>query len=683
MSLENEEKHQDDSENPNSSKEHEESKDLSTPTSEEAKVETEEKEDNSNILEHEESKDLSTPTSEEAKVETEEKEETPKSSDTPETEVEPVAKEQEENYENFSKEDFVHLLEDLENSDKDWNKITETLNKVKPLFDGIVKEEKEKALEKFLANGGEKDGFEYRQDETTESFYQKYKHIRKLKSKYKAKAEEERHKNLEKKNTLLEKLRNLTDAEEDQSSLEALKELQEEWRSIGPVPSSQNRDLWARYNALVELFYNRRSIHFELKELDRKKNLSKKIELCEKAEGLLKYENIKQATKELNELHEEWKHTGPVPKEDKDVIWHRFKAASDAVYDIRREHFKKLKEEREENLKKKEELCEKVEVFAAFDSDRITEWNQNTKEIIALQKEWEGIKYIPKDKIKEVSKSFWGNFKTFFNNKNEFFKKIDKEREENLKKKEELCEKAEAVINSDKKPKEIAESLKQLQRDWKNIGPAPNKFKQEVYERFKKICDNFFESRRQQYADEEKTYQDNLEKKQSIIQKIDNQTEEQLIDLEQTKTMVSAEIEAWSQIGFVPKKDKAKVEKQFQKAVESLVERMPNLDKEKKDELQLYFESALLKSNPAALKKLESRENTIRGKIRELEDELSTLRNNIEFFAKSKSASNLKESFEQKISVAQTSLNKLKMQLRSIRDLKNKDRKKKENKEKD
>src|SRR5690606_34073428 len=109
----------------------------------------------------------------------------------------------------------------------------------------------------------------------------------------------------------------------------ALKEIQNEWRSIGPVPSQYVRSLWANYSALIDRFYDKRSIYFELKELDRKKNLEAKLEICEKAERLDQVENIKEAIKELNQLHEEFKHIGPVPKDEQEEVWRRFKAASD------------------------------------------------------------------------------------------------------------------------------------------------------------------------------------------------------------------------------------------------------------------------------------------------------------------------------------------------------------------
>src|SRR5690606_15308688 len=162
--------------------------------------------------------------------------------------------------------------------------------------------------------------------------------------------EDRKTENLRIKQELLEKLRELVDAQDMNNQFEQFKELQKEWKAIGPVPGPQAKALWANYHALVDRFYDNQSIYFELKELDRRRNLEAKLELCERAEKLADVEIIKDAIRELNELHHEFKHIGPVPAEEKETVWQRFKAASDAVYAKRDNYLQNLQKELQVNL---------------------------------------------------------------------------------------------------------------------------------------------------------------------------------------------------------------------------------------------------------------------------------------------------------------------------------------------
>src|SRR5690606_22295054 len=208
---------------------------------------------------------------------------------------------------------------------------------------------------------------------------------------------------------------------------------------------------------------------------DRKKNLEAKLELCSRAERLAEVEIIKDAIRELNELHQEFKHIGPVPAEEKEPIWQRFKAASDAVYARRDAYLQTLQHELQQNLELKIKHAEEAQAYASFQSDRIKEWNEKTKEILELQKKWEGVGGLPRAKAKDVNKKFWSAFKSFFNNKNAFFKKLDEEREQNLQMKNDLVRQALELRDSQDWDK-TANDLKSLQQKWKDVGPVPEKF---------------------------------------------------------------------------------------------------------------------------------------------------------------------------------------------------------------
>ncbi|WKN31516.1 DUF349 domain-containing protein [Porifericola rhodea] len=566
-------------------------------------------------------------------------------------------------YSHYSREDLVKAIEQ-EVKNEDVRKSNAHAQEMKHVFDEQENELREQAFNKYMEEGGEKDGFEYKSDELNERFYQAYRTIRERKSSYYEKLGQDRNKNYETKQEILNRLREFVDSEETQVSFNKLKELQNEWRSIGPVPPQHNKTLWANYNALINRFYDNRSIYFELKELDRKKNLEAKQALCEKAESLVEDPDIKKVLRELDELHEEYKHIGPVPKDDQEPLWQRFKAASDQIHERRKAYVDQFKEELNKNLEKKQQLSDEVKQFAGFQSDSIREWNQKTKEIQDLQKRWDAVGPMPREKAKEVNKKFWSNFKQFFSHKGDFFKKLDAQREDNLEKKEKLVEQAEGLKDSTDWQK-TANDLKRLQREWKDIGPVPEKVRNEVYQRFKAACDAFFERKRENNKELESSYEKNLEAKETICEKIEALAKEGSSDIDQLQDLS----EEFAEIGFVPRNAIKKINQRFEKAVESFMKEAKELDSEQKDELKLELEVTTIKGTPRAERKLDHKQSSLRKKIGKLEEDISLWKNNIGFFAHSKQADKLKKEYEQKIEDASAELEHLKSQLDIIENL--------------
>lgn len=566
-------------------------------------------------------------------------------------------------YSHFSKKQLTEAAEALL-KETEIKSTDRQLNEIKTHFDEIEREEYNTAFDKFVADGGEKDGFAYKTDNLSERFHAAYKKLKERKAKHFADLEAEKESNLQAKQTLLEKLRNLVDNEETNQSISQLKALQTEWKAIGPAPRKFAKSLWASYNALVYRFYDNISIYYELKELDRKKNLEAKIHLCERAEGLSDHENIKEAIKELDALHEEYKHIGPVPKEEQEPLWDRFKAASDVIHSRRREYVDQLKEDLQKNLESKLVLSEKVQSFSDFDSDSIKVWNEKTKEIRELQGQWEAIGGIPRDQAKEVNKTFWASFKKFFTNKSNFFKKLDSLREENLKKKEELVAKA-AALKESTDWKRTASELKQLQQDWKEIGPVPEKQRESIYKKFKAACDEFFNNRRASFRDEEKDYEQNLKAKEAICEKIEQMAAKNSNDID---TLVELNNE-YQEAGFVPKKSIKSIQKKYEQAVDKFLANAEDLDEREKQEIKINLKFSKLKNSPNAQRKLGNQEMIIRKQISKLEDDLSVWKNNLNFFADSKKADKLKEEFGKKIEKADEEVKKLKQQLRVLRDM--------------
>jgi hypothetical protein len=564
-------------------------------------------------------------------------------------------------YSNFTKQQFAELIKELSRDDN-FKKVDNIIREIKPLYDDIREKERAEALLRFIAGGGVESDFEFKGDEFDVIFDANLKLIKDRRAQYFKQQEEDKGENLRKKEELLEKLRVLSDSQDTSDQFERFKELQKEWKTIGPVPGAQAKTLWANYHALTDRFYDNQSIYFELKELDRRKNLEAKLELCARAEKLASVELIKDAIQELNELHHEFKHLGPVPKEDKEAVWHRFKAASDAVYARRDAYLQNLQQELQDNLGNKASLSDEVQEFVNFQSDRIKEWNQKTKEILELQKRWELIGGLPRAKAKDVNKKFWSAFKTFFNNKNAFFKKLDEEREQNLQLKNDLVKKAVELKESNDWER-TSNELKTLQQKWKDVGPVPEKFREKVFKEFKDACDHFFEQRRTQHDKMEQEQTENLRLKEEICTELESHAAGRTGSSDILRELQ----ERFSSIGFVPRKDINAIRTRYHEAVERFINSIPGLTDDEKGKITLENQLNDLRNDPMADRKLFQKEQIIRKKISKVENDIALWRNNLEFFGRSKNAEKVKDEFNDKIKEASDHLKQLKEQLKLLK----------------
>lgn len=562
----------------------------------------------------------------------------------------------------LDKSQLLEVLKDKVKGETAVMKIDRVVNEIKAAFDEFTSKEREDAFEKFKAEGGVEDDFDFRPSEEEREFNQYYFEFRKQVSTLRKEAERQKEKNLETKTDILNRLRELVDGEETTLSMNAIKAIQEEWKAIGPVPSSQNRSLWASYNALMDRFYDNRSIYFELKELDRKKNLESKLELCEKAEALKTVPDLKEAIKSLNELHEEFKHIGPVPRDEQEALWQRFKSASDAVYDRRKEFYDSQKEVFKKNQTEKEALIEKLNAFKDFKADRIKDWNTKTKEILEIQKAWEKIGQVPRESGREINKVFWSGFKQFFHQKNLFFKELDEIRASNQSKAEELIKKAEELKDSTDW-QSTANDLIKLQQEWKKLGPTPEKSRDALYKRFKNACDEFFENRRSSNKQANSEYEANYKAKQEVCQEIiaaaagEEPGEQELTDL----------VGKFNEIGFVPRKNMKEIQAQFKAAVDTYLEKL-NPDNFDREDFLFRLNLNRIQSDPNAVKTFNKKEHGIRKQISDLENNITLWKTNLEFFAASKTADKLKDQFDVKIQKAEEEIEKLKKRLSILRE---------------
>lgn len=566
----------------------------------------------------------------------------------------------EQDFSQYTKEQFVEASAKLFD-ENNFKKVDELLRLMKVEVDRINKEEREQALQKFLAEGGEQDAFEFKSDALIDKFYANYKALKDRKAKYYNELEKRRQKNYDDKNAILQQIKALVEGgDTGKGSLDKLKELQQKWKEIGPVPPQQADALYSTYDALLDRFYSQKSIEIELIELDRRKNLAAKQEICERAEALAAVDNINAAISAFNKLKEEYKSVGPVPKDQQEAIWQRFKAAADAIYERKRKASEEMRRILEENMKAKQALCVKIEPFAEFNSDRITEWNAKTKEIMALQAEWEKIGPAPKEVAKDINKQFWSNFKQFFAAKGRFFDQLEKTRQENLSQKIELCRQAEALKDSNEWDS-VTATLKKLQDQWKKIGSVPESQREAIYQRFKAACDYFFERKRNKSQAQEKEFDTNLAKKRAICEQIEALAAAKETDLAKLEELHKS----FLAIGFVPRNQLEKIADRLDNAITSFLKNL-DMPEEEREKIKFQLQLQSLQGNPDAGRIIAKQEQALRKKIAAMENDISLWKNNLDFFANSKTADKLRRDFQVKIDAAENQLDKLRSQLRAL-----------------
>ncbi len=579
-----------------------------------------------------------------------------------------------EDFTNYSKKDFVdladRLLESMNSrtlSVADVKNIDNALKVVRSAFEDIQQAEKSEALKAYVAENGSDEGFEFRNDNYAIRFEGINIQIREKRQAFFQKLEREKEDYFEVKTRLLQRLREIVEIEEkgeSKNNWESFKALQTEWKNAGNINSPHNGSLWSAYNALVDRYFDIRSIQNELKELDRKKNIEAKEAVVVKIEEIatsLQEMPINNVTlKKANELLQEYKHIGPGPREEQDALWERLKKAFDVIYDKKRELQSESAALSEEILKAKQQLLNQLLEYLKFNSDSINEWNAKTKEVQALQDQWNAIKGgMPREKGKEVSKSFWSSLKQFFKNKSEFFAKLEAKREANFVAKSELVKQAREILEKGDYSAPNTNRIIELQKKWKTIGHVPEKYKDSLFEEFKGICDTYFNNKREESKSQDSEYDKNLEAKTAICVEIEKLVEAGDTDLSKLPEFKKS----FNAIGFVPRKDMKSIQDRFIKAINSYVKAASGLDKTEKDKLMLQNEAEVVLKAGGNLGKAE---NDIRRKIKALEDEITLTKNNLEFFGFSKNADKLKAEYQKKIDKAEAELKDLNAKLKLI-----------------
>ena len=568
-------------------------------------------------------------------------------------------------YDAMSREELVNTIEELVQNDN-VRHIRRHIGLVKLAYRKHLRDENMTSYEQQLGVETDGEGKEKSaEDPLTERFDAAFTEYKKKKAAFDKALEQQMQDNLKAKEDILEELRQLIESDEElKKTYDQFHALQERWREVGPVPRGAKNTLWNNYHFLVEKFFDKVNINKELKDLDLKKNLEIKTELCEKAEELLLEPSVAKSFQQLQKFHEAWKETGPVPKDKKDELWDRFKATTDKLNKRRQEHYENLREEQNKNYAAKLVLCEKAEELINKLPETPRQWQERTDQINELFKVWKTIGFTPKKVNNEVWNRFRGALDTFFNSKKEFFKKYKDQQKENYNQKLNLCLQAEALQDSEDW-KNTTEALINLQKEWKNIGPVPSKFSDKIWKRFRKACDHFFNRKSEYFANIGQKQEENLQKKLDLIEKIKNF--EYSDDNKENLNILKDFQRQWMEIGHVPIKQKDKVQMEFRKAIDNQFERL-NINKKAKNTLSFRNKIENIKQAPNADTIIQKERNMVANKIKTLESDIQVLENNIGFFASSKKAELLKAEFEEKIEKARNEIAVLREKMKILRE---------------
>lgn len=546
------------------------------------------------------------------------------------------------------------------------------IESLKNLYYKNLKMEHERLKIEINEKAGDDVEVEMPKDPTEDYLKELMADYKRKKAEYAQKIEEGKYTNLKLKEDIIEKIKGLANSEESlNKTFNEFKSLQQEWMSIGPVPNTEANNLWKSYQLQIERFYDLVKINKELRDLDFKRNLEQKVELCEKAEELLLSTDIVAAYKQLQEYHDLWKELGPVPSDKREEVWDRFSMTSKKIRQAYQDYFEKIKEERNINYEQKLILCQKAEAVLTENSPQNgKEWTEISEQVLELQKIWKTIGMVPSSVNSEVYERFRIACNKFFDAKKEFFGVINDELATNLQKKTELCATAE-MIKDDTEWKKTTEIFLDLQKKWKEIGAVPKKNSDQVWKRFRSACDHFFNAKSAFYSNIDSEQKENLKKKEDLIAEINSYVpvENQTENVTKAKEFQSR----WTEIGFVASSQKDRLYAEFRGAINDLFGKL-NLNRNSLETSSFNSRVETMKDSGSA-SGLSKERSRILQRIQELNSEILQMENNMGFF--SSGSESIISDFKKKIERAQEEIKTMKEKKKSIdlaeRELKKKD----------
>lgn len=519
---------------------------------------------------------------------------------------------------------------------------------IKIAFYKLRRSEVDAQRKEFLDAGGKEEEFSPLIDGAEVTLKELFARYRKMRDEFVAGLEQAKEENLKVKLAIIDELKELVNSDETLNhTFTKFRELQQRWKETGPVPQANVKDTWETYNLHVENFYNFIKINKELRDLDLKKNYEAKIALCEQAEALVMEQSVVSAFRKLQKLHDEWRETGPVANEFKEPLWERFKQASSRVNKAHQEYFESLKGEQQKNLEMKTELCVKAEELSEQMLTSRKEWNKANDRLLEIQKVWKTIGFAPKKDNTRIYERFRNACDRFFAMKRDYYAQIKAEMDHNLQLKNEICEAAESIKDSEDW-KKTADELIALQKRWKEIGTVSRRHSDAVWKRFRAACDYFFERKAAHFSSIDNEQERNLQAKRELLEQM------KACDVKDGGyEAIKSFQRKWNEIGYVPIKQKDALQKQYKEVVDAM---FATLRGSEHDRSMDRFRSKLSSMKASGDKRLRSERERLYNKVKQLEADIALLENNIGFFAHSKNAESMINDVRVKIEKAKAEM---------------------------
>ncbi len=544
-------------------------------------------------------------------------------------------------FDTYNKEELVQAMEACA-KETDVVKIKRQVSLLRSRFLQLLKESKDQSLQLFLAEGGTEEDFKYQPDDLEKRFDEAFGFYKANKNRYTELLEKEKEENLQEKLSLLDELKELVDSEQTLKQIyDKFNEIQNKWKEIGAVPQANTNELWQNYHFYVEKFFNKVKMNRELRDLDMKKNLEQKLNLCEKAEALLLEPSITESFKLLQQYHQEWKEIGAVEENKKEELWNRFKMISDQINQKRKEHYEQLAKEQEDNYQAKVALCEQIETLLSEDykSTMKAVADMETK-VVALFDMWKTIGPAAKQQNNDIWQRFHRSLDKFYEDKQELYKKNKEEKVNNYNLKVNLCLQAEAIAARTDWKKATAELL-QLQEEWKKIGGINKKQSEQLWTRFRKACDDFFAAKSAYFKNFAEQSVENIEKRKAVIQK----AKDFVIGTDRKESIEALKNiqREWTEIGYTSPAEKTKLQHEFDEIINKYFAELKTSAGEENfaEKVSKWKEEGNTSQLIAARKKYQKEIETIT-------KDLCNLENNMLMFGKAQKAEILRP-FETKI----------------------------------
>lgn len=558
-----------------------------------------------------------------------------------------------------TKKEVLERLKEIAASDENPDK--DEIDLLKTVFYKLHITEREARMKEYIDGGGDPEAYQIMPDEDEETFKQQMAIVREKRARIFQQQEAEKQANLEKKLEIIEKIKAMaTSPDEANKSYNEFKELQQQWKDIKNVPADRASELWRNYQLYVEQFYDLLKLNSEAREYDFKKNLETKTKLCEAAEKLADEEDVISAFHQLQELHQQYRETGPVAKELREQIWTRFKAASTVINKRHQQHFEDLRSKEEENLTLKTALCEKVEEISKLENKTASDWEKRSKEIIDIQNQWKTIGFAPQKMNVKIFERFRAACDDFFGRKSEFFKEMKQAYAANIEKKKALVEKAQALADSTDW-KVTSDKLINLQKEWKTIGVVPKKIGDQLWHDFLNACNKFFEARNAANAGARSEERENLEKKRNIIEQIKALVADAA---NATREKVQALTDEYNKVGHVPYKEKDALYAAYHEALDAIYKELNISNKRRRlDDFKSNIRNMAKRGEDA----IDNERGRLTRRFEQLKQEIQTYENNLGFLnASSKKGNSLIDEMNRKVQKLRDDLELVRQKIKAI-----------------